>query len=112
MNGRTKFAAVANRVVFRPRARGDLREIHDYIAKESPQAAFAFVEGLEARCASLVDFPEQGRARDDLLPGIRILPHDRRTAIVYRVLADRVEVLRFLYGGRDYEAILGGSSEG
>lgn len=46
--------------------------------------------------------PERGPRRDDLAAGIRILPFERRTVIIYRIDGDTVRILRVLYGGRDY----------
>jgi toxin ParE1/3/4 len=47
-----------------------------------------------------------GRARDDLEPGLRILPYRRQVTIVYRVERDRVLILNIFKAGQDYEAII------
>jgi toxin ParE1/3/4 len=60
----------------------------------------------------LVDFPEQGRARDDLAAGIRIISYERRAVIVYRLLGEQIEVVRVFYGGRDYEGLMRGNRVG
>lgn len=39
-----------------------LREIHDYIARESPEAARRTVEGILDRIEDLVEFPEIGQS--------------------------------------------------
>lgn len=100
---------MASKLVIRPLARDTLIAIGDFIAADSPAAAIAFIEALEERCAALCEFPEQGRRRDDLLPGIRIVAYERRVVIAYRIVGDAVEIVDFFYGGRDYEALLGGS---
>jgi len=43
--------------------------------------------------------------RDDLRPGLRILGFERRAVIALQVTADRVMILRILYGGRDLETV-------
>jgi toxin ParE1/3/4 len=55
----------------------------------------------------LLTFPESGRSRDDLRPGLRIIGFERRVVIAYMVLPDGdLEIGRIFYGGRDYEAIM------
>lgn len=39
-----------------------LREIHDYIARDSPEAARRTVEGILGRIEDLVEFPEIGQS--------------------------------------------------
>ena len=50
-------------------------------------------------------FPKRGARRDDLRPGLRILGFERRAVIALQVTADRVMILRILYGGRDLETV-------
>jgi toxin ParE1/3/4 len=61
---------------------------------------------LYSRCESLAEFPLKGRARDDLMKGLRVLPFEKKAIIAYRILADMVEVLNMFYDGRDYEALI------
>lgn len=86
----------------------DLKDIYGWIASESgyPQIAEKFVNRIFDRCESLGEFPMKGRARDDLQPGVRILPFDRSAIIAYRILVDTIEVIDIFYGGRDHEALL------
>ncbi len=60
---------------------------------------------IERQCLQLRAFPEIGVERPDLSPGLRILPY-RRAVIAYRVLGDRVRIVRVLYGGQDYAALM------
>jgi toxin ParE1/3/4 len=46
-------------------------------------------------------------ARPDLRPDLCILTLWRRVVVAYKVLPDRITVLRVFSGGQDYEAILG-----
>jgi toxin ParE1/3/4 len=49
-----------------------------------------------------------GVARPDLRLNLRIFPLWRRVVIAYEIADNRIDVLRVFYGGRDYQAILGG----
>jgi len=60
-------------------------------------------------CDQLPIFPEAGRARNDLRRGVRILTFEKRVVIAYVILpSGDIEIGRFFYGGRDYEAIIAG----
>lgn len=84
--------------------------IYEYIAQNSPQRAIGYVRRLRLRCEALSYFPERGRARDDLLPGVRTLPFERSAVIIYRVESDVVRIINIFYRGRNYEAILRGEA--
>jgi|SRR5215207_6066768 len=94
------------KVVLRPQAEEDLVALYEYIAKDSPQRAIDYVHRLRLRCEALAYFPQRGRARDDLLPGARMLVFERGAVIIYRVEGDLVRVLKIFYRGRNYEAVL------
>jgi toxin ParE1/3/4 len=51
----------------------------------------------------LLDFPGQGRARNDLFKGLRVLSFGRSVVIGYVPSEETVEVLRVWYGGQNYE---------
>ena len=64
------------------RARDDLRDIHDFIARDSPRAAEALVERLLTATERLAVFPESGRVvpefpalgyREIIVSGYRVL---------------------------------------
>ena len=40
-----------------------LRQIHDYVARDKPEAAFHLAEAIYPRVESLREFPESGRAK-------------------------------------------------
>lgn len=95
-------------VCLRPEAIQDLKDIFDWVASQSGylQIAEKLVNRIIDRCESLGEFPMKGRSRDDLHPGVRILPFDRIAVIAYRILAGEVEIINIFCGGRDYEALL------
>lgn len=92
-------------LTFHRLARADLFGIYDYIDERSGSArASSFLDRIEAACRGLTEFPEKGSPRDDISAGLRTWAMERRILIVYRGTRERVEVLRVLYGGRDFRA--------
>lgn len=94
------------KVVYRPEALGDLRQIYLDIAEisQSHVTARRFVKRIMARCRKIGNAPNGGRPRDDLAPGLRIVPFEHSAVIAYHV-ADAVEIINVFYGGRNYEAL-------
>jgi toxin ParE1/3/4 len=89
-------------------ARADLEMIFDYVAEASQNfhTAFKFVSRIEARCEKIGDVPHIGTARDDILPGLRMVPFERSAVILYMLETNRVRITNIFYGGRDYEALM------
>lgn len=71
------------------------------LADRTVDAIRDFIKGFPER-------PYRGTRRDDLLPGLRIVPFKKRTAIAFEVNEERrmVTILRVFYGGQDYEAVM------
>jgi toxin ParE1/3/4 len=100
-------------LLLRPAAQEDLIDIGRYIAEASGSAerALDYIRRIREWCEHLKTFPQAGRARDDLRPGLRIVAFERRVVIAYMILpSGDVEIGRFFYGGRDYEAIISGQA--
>jgi toxin ParE1/3/4 len=97
---------VARRVTFRPEAEADLDAIYDHIARDSVANAVGFTERIRAFCEAFSEFSERGTLRPNLGADLRVIGFERRVAIVFRVLADRVQIVRVFYGGRDIERLL------
>ena len=85
---------------FSERAEQDLVEIGDFIARDNPIAAAEFVARLEQRCSFWASHPLAGRARGELLPGLRSLAYGRYV-IFYQAIEDGAEIVRVLHGARD-----------
>ncbi len=100
-------------VRLRAQAHQDIKDIFDWVVSESnyPSIAENLVNRIYARCETLGEFPLKGRARNDLLQGLRILSFERKAVVAYRVLADEVEVTNIFYGGRDWEVIISDSAD-
>ncbi|MEJ0049584.1 MAG: type II toxin-antitoxin system RelE/ParE family toxin [Rhodospirillales bacterium] len=84
----------------------DLREIADYIANDSPLAAYNFTEFLRQKALGLGSFPYAF----PLVPryeryGLRRRPCGNYL-IFYRVEKNTVLIARVLHAARDYEALL------
>ena len=94
-------------VTFRPHAEADLFALYSHIAKAAGRAvAEAYIDRIEAACLSLATFPNRGRRRDDIRPGLRIIGFEHRVTIVFQVREAKVVIVRIFYGGQDYEKIL------
>ena len=94
-------------VVFTPEAEADLLAIYDWIAQAgSPGSALRYVERLETYCRGFDLASERGHLRNDVRPGLRIVGFEKSLTIAFTVNAERVTILRLLYGGRDWETTL------
>ena len=97
---------MSREVVFAPEARDDILELYDYIAGQAG-AARAYTDRIVSYCLGFTTFPERGRRRDDLRPGLRVIGFGRRVTIAFHVTSDRITIDRVLYGGRDLTRALG-----
>jgi toxin ParE1/3/4 len=100
---------VGRKVVFRAVAERDLAKLYNDI-KESrgePTVAINYIRRIRSFCEGFAEFPERGMKRDDIRPGLRIIGFERRVAIAFTFDEEHVRIGRILYGGRDYEALLG-----
>ncbi|WP_197032568.1 type II toxin-antitoxin system RelE/ParE family toxin [Rhizobium sp. CF080] len=87
----------------RPQFIEDLREVWDFIAKDSQDQADAFILQLEKRYQNLADNPHLGVRRFPKYPTMRMFPF-RKYIIIYHPFADGsgVELIRLLHAARDY----------
>lgn len=97
-------------VRFREQASDDLFEILDCVLERSQDVLTAtrYVSRIRDRCKSIDDAPSGGVARDDLRPGIRMIPFERSVVILYRVTDEAVEITNIFGRGRDYERFMRG----
>jgi toxin ParE1/3/4 len=90
-------------VHFSPEARDDLLKLYDFIAGQSGAArALAYIERIEAFCLGFEQFPQRGIARDDILPGLRLVGFEKRVTLAFHIAGERVVFDRVLYGGRQF----------
>jgi toxin ParE1/3/4 len=87
------------RVVRTERAEDDLIDIWLNIARDNEAAADSLLDRIDLVCRSLAAFPELGQARPDLAPELRYMVVGRYL-ILYRVIAEGVEIVRIVHGAR------------
>jgi len=92
-------------------ARKELKDIKSYIAAQSIQAAFRFLDEVTQKCSILAQFPEMGRLWHDLVPPLRSFPVDRYL-IFYRPVKGGIQIMRVLSGYQDLTAIFPELGEG
>jgi len=86
-------------------AEDDLSAIWQYSADEwSPSTADDYLQDIAFTCNLLLEEPELGRARDELLSGARSLPLGSHV-IFYRPAPRRIEILRVLHQREDISDI-------
>ena len=85
--------------LFSALAERDLEEIADYIARENPQRALAFIGEIRERCQHILTFPAAAPLHEELGAGIRIIPFGRYL-IFYTAHPKAIRVERILAGSR------------
>ena len=88
-------------------ARDDLLQIKRYIARETGSRAIAlrYMEKLRQQCRELAELPgTMGRARSDLMEGLRSIPHGNYV-ILFRYRGALVEIVSIIEGHRDIEEL-------
>jgi toxin ParE1/3/4 len=93
-----------SRIVRRPEAKKDLKEIWKYIAAQDRERADKFLRLLDEVLQSLAQHPFMGKERAEIMEEIRSFPV-KSYVIFYRPLNDGIEVVRIIHGARDIEAM-------
>ena len=97
------------RLEIRAAARRDLEDIRDYSLSEfGLEVAIAYLTGIRAGFARILDHPEIGQQSRDVNPPVRWIAH-RRHRIFYRVADGRIEIVRILHRVRDARQALRGA---
>lgn len=89
-------------IVIRPKAMSDLADIWAYIAEDSQGQADAFAARINRDFRLLARQPNLGRARPELLAGLRSMPVG--SYVIFYIPHSRprrIEVVRVLHGARD-----------
>lgn len=96
---------MAREVTWTETAWNDLEEVADYIAKDSPHYAAAFVREVRDAARSLAYLAERGRAVPEFNdPNVREL-FVRGYRLIYRVTEQAVYIVGFIHGARDLWAL-------
>lgn len=92
-------------MILSPRARQDLTDIGDWIARDDPDRAITFVQELRAACRDLATFPRAYPPCPRFGPAARRRNHGAY-AIIYDVTAEDVHVLTVVHGARDLDSLI------
>jgi toxin ParE1/3/4 len=88
-------------------AKSDLAEIWATIAEaRDERTANRMNRKILASCRAKAQFPETGRSREEIAPGLRSTAVDPYV-VFFRAEHDTILVLRILHGRRDVEQIMG-----
>jgi len=88
-------------------AQADLDEAWDYLAERSSSSADKLIDRFVAAARVHARFPESGKSREELKPGLRSFVVHPFVAF-YRPAEGTIEVLRFLHGKRDIRRLMEG----
>jgi toxin ParE1/3/4 len=85
-------------------AKNDLKQIHDYIAKDSKYYAQNVVQEIVAKSEKLTDFPEIGRSVPEISDqNIReLIVYSYR--LIYEISETVIEILAIIHGRRDFNS--------
>ncbi len=82
-------------------ANRDIEAIADYLAENQGfETSDRFIKGMTDRLTQLTQFPQMGRSRDEIFPGVRSLLYEKYL-IFYTVTDDVVEINRVANGRQD-----------
>lgn len=88
------------RIIITPLAEQDIESIGDYIARDDPVRAVAFVREIRAQCERIARNPLGYRQRDELGDGIRSCAHGNYV-LFFTSESDALRIVRVLHGARD-----------
>jgi len=89
-----------------PEADQDLEDIFDYTEREfGSNQAIDYLSGFDDLFAKLVNSPELGKEREEIREGLRSLLKEKHI-VFYRILPNRIRIVRILHGSRDLRTYL------
>ncbi|MEJ2252360.1 MAG: type II toxin-antitoxin system RelE/ParE family toxin [Candidatus Lokiarchaeota archaeon] len=88
------------RIEWTDRSLEDLKDIYNYIARDSKSYANLFVQKIYKKVQKLKEFPKLGRLVPELsIPSVReIIFQNYR--IIYRTMNDYIEIITVFHGSR------------
>ena len=91
------------RIIRRPKARADLKDIHAWIAQNSVAAASAYLRKINAAIQRISDNPLSAPKRLERFPDICIASVEKHL-LLYRPLDGEkgIELLRIVHGAQDW----------
>ena len=92
-------------IIYAPEADDDLEGIVDYIARDKPTAARAWLAKVRATCKILAENPQVGEVREGFgVPGCRSFSVGNYV-VFFRPVDGGIEVSRVIHGSRDMRNI-------
>jgi toxin ParE1/3/4 len=89
-----------------PESDNDLDGIFDYTEREfGIDKAVQYVSGFDDVFEQLVKNPKTGRERNEIRSGLRSIIKESHV-VFYRILKDRIRIVRILHGSRDLPQFL------
>lgn len=90
-----------HQLVIAPAATNDLEDIYKYSLRQWGQTqSDRYISKIKTQLWLLTQQPLMGTERPELLPDTRSIPIESHT-LFYRVIANRVEIIRVLHGRQD-----------
>jgi toxin ParE1/3/4 len=87
------------------RAKDDLKQIYDYIAKDSKYYAKNVAQDIVSKAEELNEFPEMGRVvpeiGDDNIRKLIVYSY----RMIYEITSDAIAVLAIIHGKRDFSSL-------
>ena len=86
-------------------ARNDLKQVYDYIAKDSKYYATNVIENIVSKAENLDEFPEIGRVVPEIGDeNVReLIIYSYR--LIYEVAPNDVQILAIIHGKRDFSSL-------
>jgi toxin ParE1/3/4 len=94
-----------NRFRLSQQAEQDLEDIWVYLARQNELLADKQIAQILDRFPMLSQFPDMGKQRNNLLPGLRSFPV-QPYIVFYTKIADGIEIVRVLHQFRDIDSQL------
>ena len=90
----------SRKIIWTPQSQEDLREVRNFIARDAPITASAFIRRLRSSVNRLREFPESGQiVREISNPRIREVFHGSYR-IIYRIDLEQINILTVFHGAR------------
>jgi toxin ParE1/3/4 len=94
-------------VILSPDALDDLDAMYTHIAANAGATiAENYLQRLEVYVLGFDLASERGTIRNDIRKGLRIVGFERRITIAFTVTPSRVSILRFFWGGQNWQKVL------
>ena len=102
---------MTERITYTPEAQQQLEDLDNWItANAGPEISQQFISAIIDHIEGIPAFPDAGRNRDDVRPGVTTTSFRRRTVVAYEVASSAtgltVIVLGVFHRGPDWETAL------